>query len=291
MKRAFLVRPLLWGCGGCAGIFILGAVAFRYERGAAASVPLYMFLTLIVAWRGGFRASVPVAICATLGLDFLFTEPRFNLRVASPQDVFSLASFAGISLVVSHLSNRIRNNAARLQGTEQEQRALYEISRSALLIDWNNSGGEQFCTLIQEKLGLSGVGIWDDRERSFSCSGDASESGESLQAAFRAMKDFNLPTKEQRIRLLRFGVRTVGAIYFRGEIEPLMADTVATLLATHLERIRALKAELKAATQMVSEQLRTAVLDGLAHAVKTPLTTILVSSSGLKEIGSLSPLQ
>src|SRR6187402_3437060 len=128
MKRAFLVRPLLWGCGGCAGIFILGAVAFRYERGAA--------------------ASVPVAICATLGLDFLFTEPRFNLRVASPQDVFSLASFAGISLVVSHLSNRIRNNAARLQGTEQEQRALYEISRSALLIDWNNSGAEQFCILI-----------------------------------------------------------------------------------------------------------------------------------------------
>lgn len=70
-----------------------------------------------------------------------------------------------------------------------------------------------------------------------------------------------------------------------------MADAVATLLATHLERVRALKAEVAAASQAVSEQLRTAVLDGLAHAVKTPLTTILVSSSGLKEIGDLTPLQ
>ncbi|WP_245536310.1 sensor histidine kinase [Terriglobus saanensis] len=178
-----------------------------------------------------------------------------------------------------------------MKEAEQQQRALYEISRSTLLIDWNSSGGEQFCALIQEKLRLYGVGIWDDRERSFSYSGDASDSFDSLQASFRAMKDFNLPSKDQRIRLLRFGVRTVGTIYFHGELELLMADTVATLLATHLERIRALKAEVTAASQMVSEQLRTAVLDGLAHAVKTPLTTILVSSSGLKELGNLSPLQ
>jgi len=291
MKRVFLVRPFLWGCGGCVGVVAMGVLALRYERGVAASVPLYMFLTLIVAWRGGFRASIPVAICATLGLDFLFTEPRFNLHVTSPQDVFSLASFAGISLVVSHLSNRIRNHSARLQEAEQRQRALYELSRSMLLIDWNSFGGDQFCALLLEKFRLFGVGIWDDRERLFSYSGDASASADALQASFRAMKDFNLPVREERIRLLRFGVRTVGTIYFHGEIDPIMADTVATLLATHLERIRALKAEMTAASQMVSEQLRTAVLDGLAHAVKTPLTTILVSSSGLKEIGVLSPLQ
>jgi two-component system, OmpR family, sensor histidine kinase KdpD len=83
----------------------------------------------------------------------------------------------------------------------------------------------------------------------------------------------------------------MGAIYFSGSIEPLMADAIATLIATHVERVRALRAEVVAASQTVSEQLRTAVLDGLAHAVKTPLTTILVSSSGLKEIGELTPLQ
>jgi two-component system, OmpR family, sensor histidine kinase KdpD len=291
MKKAFPIRPFLWGCGGAAVILAMGELTFRYERGVAASVPLYMFLTLIVAWRAGFKAAIPVALCSTLGLDFFFTEPRFNLHVASPQDIFSLVSFAGVSLLVSHLSDRIRKHSAQVEEAEQQQRDLYELSRSTLLIDWNHPSGEQFCALIQEKLGLEGVALWEERERSFSYAGDASVAAETLQASFRAMKNFDLIAKGERIRLLRFGVRTVGAIYLHGEIEPLMADAVATLLATHLERIRALKAEVTAASQTVSEQLRSAVLDGLAHAVKTPLTTILVSSSGLKEIGSLSPLQ
>jgi two-component system, OmpR family, sensor histidine kinase KdpD len=58
-----------------------------------------------------------------------------------------------------------------------------------------------------------------------------------------------------------------------------------------MERIRSLKSEVSAQSRALSERLRTAVLDGLAHAVKTPLTTIIVSSSGLREVGSLTPLQ
>ena len=38
-------------------------------------------------------------------------------------------------------------------------------------------------------------------------------------------------------------------------------------------------------------QLRFSVLDGLAHAYKTPLTAILAVSAGLSEIGKLSPTQ
>ncbi len=286
------VRSVVWGCGGSVLIFAASALSYRYEHGtAAASIPLYMLVTLLVAWRGGFRASIPVAISSTIGLDYFFTEPRFTVRVASPQDVFALASFAGVSLLVSHLSNRIRSHAHRLEETEGQQRALYELSRSALLIDWNTSVGGQFCALCCDKLDLMGVALWLERDAEFAYAGEAGNTLEVLQASFRAKKISDLPAKSERIRLLRFGIRPMGAMYFSGSIEPLMADAIATLIATHVERVRALRAEVVAASQAVSEQLRTAVLDGLAHAVKTPLTTILVSSSGLKEIGELTPLQ
>lgn len=289
--KSLPIRSGLWTAVACAVIFSSGGLALGHHLGPAATIPMYMLITLVVAWRAGFRASIAVAICATLGLDFFFTEPRFSLRVASVQDIFALTSFAAVSILVSQLSDRIRSNSDKLRSAEEQQRALYELSRGALLVDWKFPVGKQMCNLVLEKLHLTGVSMWDDREGSFSWAGDAASTSESLHASFRATRNYDLLSRAETIRLLRFGVRPVGAILFRGVLEPFTADAIATLIATHLERVRALKAEITAESQAVSERLRTAVLDGLAHAIKTPLTTIVVSSSGLREVGSLSPLQ
>jgi two-component system sensor histidine kinase KdpD len=61
------------------------------------------------------------------------------------------------------------------------------------------------------------------------------------------------------------------------------------LSAIALERARSFENESRAEAARQSEQLRTAVLDALAHAFKTPLTAILTASSGLLVAGRLSP--
>ena len=48
---------------------------------------------------------------------------------------------------------------------------------------------------------------------------------------------------------------------------------------------------MQAEAERQSEQFRTTVLDGLAHAFKTPLTVILASTSGLIETGQLNKSQ
>jgi two-component system sensor histidine kinase KdpD len=58
-----------------------------------------------------------------------------------------------------------------------------------------------------------------------------------------------------------------------------------------LERARAFEKQSHAEAARQSEQLRTAVLDALAHAFKTPLTAIRTASSGLLEAGHLDPAQ
>jgi len=71
-----------------------------------------------------------------------------------------------------------------------------------------------------------------------------------------------------------------------------MADAVASLAAVAFERAFALQKENRAEAERNTERLRTAVLDGLAHGFKTPLTAIQTASSGLLAIDpQLTPTQ
>src|SRR5258708_15702785 len=68
------------------------------------------------------------------------------------------------------------------------------------------------------------------------------------------------------------------------------ATALASLAAIALERARTIEKQSHAEAARQAEQLRTAVLDALAHKFKTPLTVIRTASSGLAA-GELSELQ
>jgi two-component system sensor histidine kinase KdpD len=91
--------------------------------------------------------------------------------------------------------------------------------------------------------------------------------------------------------LLRAGNDSIGAIAIRGEVGRLVLDALASLTAVTLDRcvVFTKESEVEAAHQ--SERLRAAVLDSLAHAVKTPLTAIQAATDGLSEVGKLNPAQ
>jgi two-component system sensor histidine kinase KdpD len=83
----------------------------------------------------------------------------------------------------------------------------------------------------------------------------------------------------------------IGAILLRGETRGRAASTIASLVAITFDRYHALANESRTENARQAEQLRTTVLDSLAHAYKTPLTVIAAASEGLSALGSLSPAQ
>jgi two-component system sensor histidine kinase KdpD len=90
-------------------------------------------------------------------------------------------------------------------------------------------------------------------------------------------------------RVLRLGTRPIGSLVICGHsLDVTSINATASLAAVAIERARSFSAESNAEAARQSEQLRCAVLDGLGHAFKTPLTTIRSSSSGLLEMGTLS---
>ena len=92
--------------------------------------------------------------------------------------------------------------------------------------------------------------------------------------------------------ILRLGLRPVGALALCNTgMKQLTASALASLAAIALERARALEKQYYSEAARQAEQLRTAVLDALAHQFKTPLTVIRTANSGLPAAGELSVLQ
>jgi len=92
-------------------------------------------------------------------------------------------------------------------------------------------------------------------------------------------------------RVVRLGTVPVGSLLVRGETSPLTNNAIASLIAITFDRYRAFANESRIETERRTEQLRATVLDSLAHAYKTPLTAIRAASTGLGEMGNLSPGQ
>ena len=94
-----LVRPAL---GGPRLAFFFGAVALS-------------------AWYGGLGPGLVTTALSILIYDFLFVEPVFHFRPASPADVLALAMFSVVAIVMSALSASLRD--ARRRAEEERDRA------------------------------------------------------------------------------------------------------------------------------------------------------------------------
>ena len=272
---------------------LVGSAAYLVKANLSTAGFLEIFLVLLVSMRFGFLQASVVSVASFLCLNFLFTAPLFTFTVADPQNWVALATFEGTALLVSGLSVKVRNHAAHAD--EQRMRALrlYQLSRAVLLIDGRRSVSEELCGLIREIVQVDEVEIWVSPESDQVLPAPTSiESNRRAYEAYRAGGAADDAAGGFSQRLLRLGASPVGAITLRGwQVDALTADAVASLAAITFERARANQRENRAEVERDAERLRTAVLDGLAHGFKTPLTAIQTASSGLLALEGLNATQ
>jgi len=82
-------------------------------------------------------------------------------------------------------------------------------------------------------------------------------------------------TGDGRVIPVRLGTRIVGSLAMQGgQLSPAVRDSVASLLAINYERVSALDRAAAAEVAKRNEEFKSSLLDGLAHDLKTPLTSI-----------------
>jgi len=136
---------------------------------------------------------------------------------------------------------------------------------------------------------MKGVALWNAYDLHLCMSGSCNVTDDEVRSTYFTERNEDDSVTGTSRRVLRSGTRSIGSLVICGHsLDTTLIDATASLTAVAIERARSFSVESSAEAARQSEQLRSAVLDGLAHAFKTPLTTIRSCSSGLIEMNTLS---
>jgi two-component system sensor histidine kinase KdpD len=272
---------------GLAAVVTVTLCAYQLHLNLSSSGSLYFLAVVLVSVSWGFGAATATSLIAVNCLNFFFVPPVLTWRVSDPQNWVALATFEITALCVSRLSARVRGQANAEAQQRMQVEKLYELSRRILLLDRRPTIRPQILSLVRE-IFRAEVALFDARPARLDDTG--SQANDLEQLARRAyFLDRTLEDGHAQAQVLRLGSKPVGAIALcRGPAQDrLTVASIASLAAIALERATSFETESRAEAARQTEQLRTAVLDSLAHAFKTPLTAIRVASTGLIETGHL----
>jgi two-component system sensor histidine kinase KdpD len=275
---------------GIGGVALVTAVAFRAGLNLTTASLMHLVVVVLVARQGGFLIASTTSLFAAVCQLYFLVPPVLTWAVSDPQNWFSLAAFEYCALIVSGLSSAAEQQKRIAEGHRFDAEALYEASRRVLLMDRRSDTGQRLARMIQEGFGCRSVAMFD------AASAKCASAGAPDPALEKTVRDVyfgngSLLDEETglRVEVLRTGLRPTGAIGMRGgKIGVALATAIASLAALALERARAFENEGRLDAVRQNEHLRTAVLDALAHEVKTPLTVIRAASSGLLEANDLA---
>ncbi|HEV2424024.1 MAG TPA: ATP-binding protein [Terriglobia bacterium] len=280
-----MVRPGLQILGSLVIIAAITFVGYRVIRVNATTMGFaYLVAILAVAGSWGLVESFAASLAAVLCFNFFFLPPLLTLTVADPQNWVALFAFLATSIIASQLSARARQRTHEAVERQQDMERLYTLSRSILLGDTEEAVAHGIARQIAQVFGFSAAALFDRAANVIYHTGpeDVPEIDERLrEAALKGtlFQDFATGTAVTAIRL---GGEPIGALALRGQLP---SDTVlqalANLAAIGLEKARAQEAANRAEAARESQDLKSTLLDALAHEFKTPLTSMKASTSAL----------
>ena len=284
-----VIRTLL----GCLLIGLITFVCYRLHLNLSFTGFVYLIVIVVHSLVGDFASSASVSLVAVLCLDFFFVPPLFSFEVTNPLDILALISFLTTGLVITRLTTRVREEAAKSDHQRRHVDRLYRLAQRLLALGPDNAVHARSMQLFQEVFGLRTVCLFDAATAEIHSTGDPANSiADQTREAYASGQDSEDAGSGPRIRCLHAGGNLIGAVGFEGLRDPeLTAGPLAALAAAMLERTRIFRNASQATAAAQAESFRGAILDALAHEFKTPLATIVTAAGGIRELGPLCPEQ
>jgi len=286
-RRALL---FLTACAlGVVSVVLVGFLAHWLQWLLPVVVLLYLLIVVPVALWCGFWQAAVVSLSAVGVQSYFTSRMAMTNPAADPANPIELFAFILTALVISRLSARVTEHARSSDSWGGQMQDLYEFTRRTLQMNLHVEPGLQLAELVHEIFALEAVVIFDADLHEIYQAGywnvDPQELAQNVY--YFESSDDDAETGVAR-RVLRLGNVPIGSIVMRGDTSPLTNNAIASLIAITFDRYRAFANESRIETERQTEQLRSTVLDALAHEYKTPLTAIRAASTGLLEMGKLS---
>jgi two-component system sensor histidine kinase KdpD len=268
-----------------AGVALVTFCAYRFIPVNATTVGFaYLLLILIIASTWGFFEAALASVLATLAYNFFFLPPVGTFTISDPQNWIALFSFLSTSLIASRLSDKAEHRAQEAIARRRDVEHLYSFSRSILLIDGDESFPKQLAQRLAEAFDLDAVLLYERRTDQIFRGGPGEFEGleDQLRDAARHGVSFSDPPKKRVITAVRLGSEPIASLALQGsEMPDSVLQGIANLVAIGIERARAQELAHQMEAAQRSDQLRTTLLDAIAHEFKTPLTSIKAATTAL----------
>lgn len=269
---------------------------YLFHADATVAAMVLLFAVLLAGAYANRAQAIAASIAATLCLDYFFIPPIGKITIGAPQGWIILSVFLAVSLVATDLSSRLRRQRNELGERQMESEKLHALSRAILL----SAGGEDLRRLLVNKcielFELNETVLFESATGEFYRSrmqGSIPVDLLRATALDRAVQRTTVSDQEEMAVIpVTLGNKTFGSFGFRGPaLRDVAMQSLGTTLATGLAQAQAQEAGYRAEAVRKSEELKSVMIDALAHELKTPLTAIDVAADMLGNSKNISTAQ
>ncbi|HTR34806.1 MAG TPA: ATP-binding protein [Bryobacteraceae bacterium] len=275
LRLALVIAIIAVITAACLRLFHLNATTAGFA---------YLVAILFISARWGLTEAIVGSIAAVLCFNFFFLPPVGTFTIADPQNWIAFFFFLATSFTASQLAEQVKQRAREATDRQREMEKLYSLSRSILLIEPTRGVARQLAGQLAQVFGASAVALYD-RETGETYGAGPEDFPESTDALRQAALEGTFFRNEQAhtvVTSIRLGAQPIGSLGLRDvDLSDSALQGIANLVAIGLERARAQEASSRAEAARQSDELKSTLLDAVAHEFKTPLTSIKAASTAL----------
>ena len=235
----------------------------------------FLLIVLAAAVLWGLPEAMLASACSMLCLDYFFYPPVPAFGIDDPQNWVAWCAFLITSFVVSELSRRLKRRASEATNRQREIERMYALSCSLMRGDTARALAESIPARIVEIFGCPGVAFFDRPSGQIHGAGVRADiSDASLKNAAR-LDAAGGRSAEGAFVPVSFGSEIIGSLGFsEASISPPAMQSIANLVAMAMDRARKQESAGQAEAARRHQELKSMLLDALAHEFQTPLTSI-----------------
>ena len=252
----------------------------------------YLLCVLAIAAAWGLMEAIAASIAAMLFFNYYFLPPVRTFTISDPQNWVALFTFLFVSITASQLADRAKRRAEETQIQQMEMEKLYTLGRSILLIETPQAPAREIAHQVARIFGFSAFALYDRGAGAVYRSGPEEMPGVSEKLREAAVQGTLFVDKTQQLTVtaIQLGGQPIGSMALRGSsLSDTALQSLSNLVAVGLERARVQESANRAEAARQSQELKSTLLDAIAHEFKTPLTSIKAASTSLLTAGNRPP--
>jgi two-component system, OmpR family, sensor histidine kinase KdpD len=281
--RAQLHRLLrLAGSLGLIAAVTLFYTRFVHVNSTTVALTFLLAVLATATWWSLFEAVVG-SVIAVLAFNYFFLPPVGTFTIADPQNWIALTAFLVTSVIASQLSTTAKRRTAEAVQRRTEMERLYNLSRALMIVESRQAAvARHVAAQIASAFDVQAVAILDRRSGEIQRSGPEDLPIEEAKLRDAAVQNTEFRDGDVTVLPIRLGGSPIGSL---GIVSRSVSDAalhaIANLAAISFERARNLELAGRAEAARQSQELKSTLLDAVAHEFKTPLTSIKAASSAL----------